>query len=83
VLALVGDGAFLTNLSVMVTAVEERLPVVWAIMNNGTYATISSMEAKHFGTTYGADFDTSRLDYAAAARAVGAAKAIASGRTCS
>lgn len=72
VLALVGDGAFLTNLSVMVTAVEERLPVVWAIMNNGTYATISSMEAKHFGTTYGADFDTSRLDYAAAARAVGA-----------
>ncbi len=72
VLALVGDGAFLTNLSVMVTAVEEHIPVVWAVMNNGTYATISSMEGKHFGTEYGASFDTSRLSYAEAATAVGA-----------
>lgn len=71
-LALVGDGAFLSNLSVMVTAVEEGLPVVWVVMDNGTYATISSMEQRHFGTEYGAGFDTSRLDYAAAARAVGA-----------
>lgn len=72
VLALVGDGAFLTNLSVIITAVEERIPVVWAIMDNGTYATISSMESKHFGTEYGAGFDTSRLDYVGIAAAAGA-----------
>lgn len=70
--ALVGDGAFLTNLSVVVTAVEERLPVVWAVMNNGTYATISGMERRHFGLDYGSVFDASKLDYAAFARSVGA-----------
>jgi acetolactate synthase I/II/III large subunit len=71
-LALVGDGAFLTNISVVVTAVEEQIPVTWVVMNNGTYATISGMEKRHFGTEYGAGFDSSTLDYAAFARSVGA-----------
>jgi acetolactate synthase I/II/III large subunit len=72
VVALVGDGAFLANLSVVVTAVEERLPVVWAVMNNGTYATISGMQRHHFGSEYGSSFDSSTLDYSAMARSVGA-----------
>jgi len=72
VLALVGDGAFLANPSVVVTAVEEGIPVVWAVMNNGTYATISGMELRHFGTEYGSSFDATRIDYAGLARAVGA-----------
>lgn len=72
VLALVGDGAFLTNISVVVTAVEEEIPVVWAIMNNSAYATISGLEERHFGTAYGAAFPTDRLDYAAFGRSVGA-----------
>lgn len=72
VLALVGDGAFLSNLSVVVTAVEEEIPVVWVVMNNGTYATISGLERRHFGTDYGAMFDAAGLDYAAFARSVGA-----------
>lgn len=71
-LALVGDGAFLTNISVVVTAVEEQIPVTWVVMNNGTYATISGMEKRHFGTEYGAGFDSSTLDYAGFARSVGA-----------
>lgn len=73
VVALVGDGAFLTNISVVVTAVEERIPVVWAVMNNGTYATISGMSRRHFASEYGASFDSSAFDYAAFARSVGAA----------
>lgn len=70
--ALVGDGAFLANLSVIVTAVEEGLPVVWVVMNNGTFATISGMERRHFDTDYGAMFDASRLDYVTLAQAIGA-----------
>ncbi len=72
VVALVGDGAFLTNLSVVATAVEEKLPVVWGVMNNGTYATISGLSRRHFASEYGTTFDASRLDYAGIARAVGA-----------
>lgn len=70
--ALVGDGAFLTNLSVVVSAVEERIPVVWAVMNNGTYATISGMQRRHFDSDYGSMFDASGLDYVGFARSVGA-----------
>ena len=70
--ALVGDGAFLANLSVVVTAVEERIPVVWAVMNNGTYATISGMQKRHFGSDYGSTFDASALDYVGMARSLGA-----------
>jgi acetolactate synthase I/II/III large subunit len=72
VVALVGDGAFLANLSVVVTAVEERLPVVWAVMNNGTYATISGMQRRHFGSEYGSSFDSSAINYVAMAQSVGA-----------
>jgi len=72
VIALVGDGAFLTNLSVIVTAVEERIPVVWAVMNNGAYATISGLERRHFDSDYGAVFDAGPTDYASVARSVGA-----------
>ena len=71
VIAMVGDGAFLANPAVVVTAVEERIPVVWVVMNNGTYATISGMQGRHFGSDYGSSFDASRTDYAALASAVG------------
>jgi len=72
VVALVGDGAFLTNLSVVATAVQLGIPVVWGVMNNGTYATISGMSKRHFNTDYGATFDAGKLDYPAFARSVGA-----------
>lgn len=72
VLALVGDGAFLANLSVVVSAVEEQIPVVWAVMDNGTYATISAMQERHFGSDYGSSFDSSAVNYVALAAATGA-----------
>jgi len=72
VVALVGDGAFLANPAVVVTAVEEGIPVVWVVMNNGTYATISGMQSRHFGSEYGSSFDAGSTDYSALARAVGA-----------
>lgn len=72
VVAFVGDGAFMTNLSVVLTAVEERIPVTWVIMNNGTYATISGLQRRHFGHDYGSNFGDLSVDYAAFARSVGA-----------
>lgn len=71
-IALVGDGAFLTNMSVIQTAIEHDLSLTWIVMNNGTYGTISGMQEKHFGSTYGATFDASNIDYAAVARSLGA-----------
>lgn len=71
VLALVGDGAFLTNPAVVLTAVEEQIPVVWAIMNNGAYATITGLQTSHYGTGYGTVFDAP-LDYVGLARSFGA-----------
>src|SRR5690606_12208771 len=34
VISLVGDGGFGTNPSVLATAVEQNIPVVWVVMNN-------------------------------------------------
>lgn len=70
--ALVGDGAFLSNLSVIVTAVEECINVVWVVMNNGTYATISGMQRRHFDSDYGSSFSSSQIDYVGIARSIGA-----------
>ncbi len=76
VVALVGDGAFSSQLSVVATAVEENLPVVWVIMNNRGFGTIAGLEAQAFGTTHGTlflrDGEPYSPDYAAVARSCGA-----------
>jgi acetolactate synthase-1/2/3 large subunit len=75
-LALVGDGAFSSNMSVVATAMEARIPAVWVIMDNGAFGTIAGLEKNHYGWTYGCVFETEgkpyRVDYAAVARACGA-----------
>jgi len=77
VLSLVGDGGFGQNPSVLATAVEMRLPVVWLVMNNNAFGTIAGLQKAHFGTTYGTVFpgqaDESRPNYAEIARAYGCA----------
>jgi acetolactate synthase-1/2/3 large subunit len=74
--ALVGDGGFGANPSVVATAVEAGLPVVWVVMDNAGFGTIAGLEAMHYGSTYGCMFESGgspyRVDFAAMARAMGA-----------
>jgi acetolactate synthase I/II/III large subunit len=74
--ALVGDGGFSTNPSVVATAMEADLPVVWLVMDNAGFGTIAGLESMHYGWSFGCMFERCgqpyRVDYAAMARACGA-----------
>jgi acetolactate synthase-1/2/3 large subunit len=74
--ALIGDGAFGSNPSVVATAVEAGIPVVWVVMDNCGFGTIAGLEAMHYGWSFGCMFERNgepyRIDYAAIARACGA-----------
>lgn len=56
VITLVGDGGFGTNPSVIATAVEKNIPVVWVVMNNSAFGTIAGLEASHYDHTFGTVF---------------------------
>lgn len=75
-LALVGDGAFSSNMSVLATAIEAKIPAVWLVMDNCGFGTIAGLEKMHygweFGCMFGCDGKPYRVDYAAIARACGA-----------
>jgi acetolactate synthase-1/2/3 large subunit len=75
-IALVGDGAFGSNPSVVATAVEMGVAPIWVVMNNAAFGTIAGLERKHYGTAYGCEFEAGGSpytpDYAALARAYGA-----------
>jgi acetolactate synthase I/II/III large subunit len=75
--ALIGDGGFGSNPSVVATAMEAGLGVVWLVMDNAAFGTIAGLELNHFGTDFGCVFECDgqrpyRIDYAAMARACGA-----------
>jgi len=71
----VGDGGFGQNPSLLATAFEEDIAVVWVIMNNCAFGTIAGLEKAHFGTTYGTVFEKGGKpyspDYTAIAKAYG------------
>jgi acetolactate synthase-1/2/3 large subunit len=75
VVSLVGDGGFGQNPAVLATAMEQEIPVVWIIMNNGAFGTIAGLQSAHFGTTTGTIFlkenEPYSPDFAAIARAYG------------
>lgn len=58
VITLIGDGGFGTNPSVIATAVEQNIPVIWIVMNNGAFGTIAGLENGAFGTRFGTVFQT-------------------------
>jgi acetolactate synthase-1/2/3 large subunit len=74
--ALIGDGAFGSNPSVVATAMEANLPVVWVVMDNSAFGTIAGLEKMHYGWSFGCLFErngeTYTVDYAAIARGFGA-----------
>jgi acetolactate synthase-1/2/3 large subunit len=75
-ISLVGDGGFSANPSVIATAMEADLPVIWLVMDNAAFGTIAGLEAMHYGWSFGCLFERHgepyRADYAAMARSFGA-----------
>lgn len=77
VIALVGDGGFgAANPTVVATAMEANLPVVWVVMDNMAYGTIAGLESQTYGWDFGCTFQCDgkpyRVDFAAMARGCGA-----------
>ncbi|MBO6919171.1 MAG: thiamine pyrophosphate-binding protein [Rhizobiaceae bacterium] len=78
VISLVGDGGFGQNPSMLATAVERDLGIIWLIMNNNAFGTIAGLQKAHYGLTYGTTFPGSASapthgpDYADIATAYGA-----------
>ncbi|MEA2989598.1 MAG: acetolactate synthase large subunit [Alphaproteobacteria bacterium] len=76
--AVVGDGAFFMHASVLGTAVEYELPVVWVVWNNYAYASIRGLQRGYLGgRELATDFKHPRTgapynpDFAAMARSAG------------
>jgi acetolactate synthase-1/2/3 large subunit len=70
--ALVGDAAFAMHGFEVHTAVEQRLPIVWVVLNNGGHGMVSQGEKLMKGKNFGTSLFRTPLDIASIARAVGA-----------
>ncbi len=75
VVALVGDGAFSSNMSVMATAAEANIAVTWVVMDNKAFGTIALLQKNHYGVNFGTLFERNGepygIEYAQVARACG------------
>ncbi len=58
VMALVGDGGFLSVVGALTTAVELGIPVIWVIFNNFCFSTIRSVGTTYFNNAYATEFTT-------------------------
>ena len=76
VVALIGDGAFGSNPSVVATAMEAGLGVIWLVMDNAAFGTIAGLTNMHFGWEFGCLFESDgaryRTDFAQIAKGYGA-----------
>jgi acetolactate synthase I/II/III large subunit len=76
VVALIGDGAFGSNPSVVATAMEAGLGVVWLVMDNAAFGTIAGLTDMHYGWEFGCLFESDgaryRTDFAQMAKGYGA-----------
>ncbi len=63
VVTLVGDGGFGTNPSVLATAREMNIPIIWIVMNNSAFGTIAGLEKAHYHTEFGTVFSADEQPY--------------------
>src|SRR5204863_8467330 len=63
VVALIGDGAFGSNPSVVATAMEAGLGVVWLVMDNSAFGTIAGLTNMHYGWEFGCLFEANGARY--------------------
>ena len=73
VLAMVGDGGFLMTGQELITAVEHELPIKIVVCDNAAYGTIVMHQQRRFGPGHNHAVAMKSPDFAAAARAWGAA----------
>ncbi|MHB1936747.1 MAG: thiamine pyrophosphate-binding protein [Acidobacteriaceae bacterium] len=80
VVSVCGDGAFMMNISAVLTAVEYDIPAVWLVWNNFGYGSIRDQQRGYFGKDreLATSFTDSNgnlfsADYAMMARSMGAA----------
>ncbi len=72
VVCLVGDGGFTFTCQEIATSVEERIPIVTVIFDDGGYAAIREYQRKGYGSRYiGVDFAV-RSDFVKLAQSLGA-----------
>lgn len=72
VVALVGDASFAMNGMEVHTAVENNIPVVWVVMNNGGHGMVHLGESIQFKGKFNTSVFSHRVDAAGIAEAVGA-----------
>jgi len=72
VAALVGDAAFAMNGMEVHTAVENKVPVIWVVMNNGGHGMVRLGEKRQFGGRLDTASFSQPLDVAKMAEAMGA-----------
>lgn len=70
--ALVGDAAFAMNGMEVHTAVDERLPIIWIVLNNNGHGMVHQGDQLMRGRDLGASQFKHSLDSAAVARSLGA-----------
>lgn len=71
VISVSGDGCFLMNGQELATAVSNRLPIVFMVVNNGMYGTIRMHQERHYpGRVSGTELHNP--DFVALARSYGA-----------
>jgi acetolactate synthase-1/2/3 large subunit len=63
VVSMVGDGGFGQNPSLLATAFEEDIAVIWVVMNNHAFGTIAGLQKAHYGTTLGTIFEKNGQPY--------------------
>ena len=56
VISLVAMVDLARNPSMLATAVERGLGIVWLVMNNNAFGTIAGLQKAHYGLTYGTTF---------------------------
>lgn len=76
VVALVGDGAFAMNGMEVHTAVENQVPVIWVVMNNGGHGMVMHGERLQFGGKFQTGKFRRPLNIAQLAAGMGARTAV-------
>ena len=72
VVALAGDAAFAMNGMEVHTAVDNEIPVVWVVMNNGGHGMVHHGETIQFGGKFNSSMYRHPLNIAEIARGLGA-----------
>ncbi|MBI4247468.1 MAG: thiamine pyrophosphate-binding protein [Candidatus Rokubacteria bacterium] len=70
VVAVAGDGGFMFSVNELATAVKDRLPVVFLVVNDDRYGAIQWLQERLYGRSGGTDL--ANPDFVALARAFGA-----------